>query len=72
MDRLRFHDSQKGTFLFLYRIIFNAMRRANVGVKIGDDISVFTPGKGVFFEQAGNEHFDVMSQINQFEEGFYV
>jgi uncharacterized protein involved in oxidation of intracellular sulfur len=52
--------------------IFNAMRLANVGVKKGDDISVFMLGKGVLFERAGNEHFDVMGQINQFEGDFYV
>jgi len=47
--------------------IFNAMRLANVGVKKGAEISVFMLGKGVLFEQAGNEQFDVMGQINQFE-----
>ena len=52
--------------------IFNAMRLANVGVKKGDDISVFMLGKGVLFEQAGSEQFDVMDQNNQFEGDFYV
>jgi uncharacterized protein involved in oxidation of intracellular sulfur len=52
--------------------IFNAMRLANVGVKKGDEISVFMLGKGVLFEQAGSEQFDVMGQINQFEGDFYV
>ncbi|MDD3579803.1 MAG: hypothetical protein PHW74_02140 [Desulfobacca sp.] len=52
--------------------IFNAMRLANVGVKKGDEVSVFMLGKGVLFEQAGNEHFDVMGQINQFEGDFFV
>lgn len=52
--------------------IFNAMRLANVGVKKGDEISVFMLGKGVLFEQAGGEQFDVMGQINQFEGDFYV
>jgi len=52
--------------------IFNAMRLANVGVKKGDEISVFMLGKGVLFEKAGNEQFDVMEQINQFEGDFYV
>jgi uncharacterized protein involved in oxidation of intracellular sulfur len=52
--------------------IFNAMRLANVGVKKGDEISVFMLGKGVLFEQAGDEQFDVMGQINQFEGDFYV
>ncbi len=52
--------------------IYNAMRLANVGVKKGDEISVFMLGKGVCFEQAGNGKFDVMGQINQFEGDFYV
>jgi len=52
--------------------IFNAMRLANVGIKKGDDISVFMLGKGVCFEQAGTEEYDVMGQINQFEGDFYV
>ncbi len=52
--------------------IFNAMRLANVGVKKGDEVSVFMLGKGVLFEQAGNEQFDVMGQMNQFEGDFYV
>ncbi len=52
--------------------IFNALRLANVGVKKGDEVSVFMLGKGVCFEQAGSEQFDVMGQINQFEGDFYV
>ena len=52
--------------------IYNAMRLANVGVKKGDDVSVFMLGKGVLFEQAGTEQFDVMEQVNQFEGDFYV
>ncbi len=52
--------------------IYNAMRLANVGVKKGDDVSVFMLGKGVLFEQAGTEQFAVMEQINQFEGDFYV
>lgn len=52
--------------------IYNAMRLANVGMKKGDEISVFMLGKGVLFEQAGSEQFDVMEQINQFEGDFYV
>ena len=52
--------------------IFNAMRLANVEVKKGDDVSVFMLGKGVLFEQAGSEQFDVIGQINQFEGDFYV
>jgi uncharacterized protein involved in oxidation of intracellular sulfur len=52
--------------------IFNAMRLASVGVKKGDEVSVFMLGKGVKFEQAGSEHFDVMGQINQYTGDFYV
>jgi uncharacterized protein involved in oxidation of intracellular sulfur len=52
--------------------VYNAMRLANVGAKKGDDVSVFMLGKGVLFERAGNEHFDVMGQVNQFEGDFYV
>jgi uncharacterized protein involved in oxidation of intracellular sulfur len=52
--------------------IYNAMRLANVGVKKGDEISVFMLGKGVLFEQSGNEQFNVMEQIRQFDGDFYV
>jgi uncharacterized protein involved in oxidation of intracellular sulfur len=52
--------------------IYNAMRLANVGVKKGDDVSVFMLGKGVLFEKSGTEAFDVMGEINQFEGDFYV
>jgi uncharacterized protein involved in oxidation of intracellular sulfur len=48
------------------------MRLANVGVRKGDDVSVFMLGKGVLFEQAGDERFNVMEQVNQFEGDFYV
>ena len=52
--------------------IYNAMRLANVGVKKGDQISVFMVGKGVLFEQAGTDQFNVLEQINQFTGDFYV
>ena len=52
--------------------IYNAMRLANVGMNKGDDVSVFMLGKGVLFEQAGTEQFNVMEQINQFSGDFYV
>lgn len=35
--------------------IFNALRLANVGVKKGDEVSVFMLGKGVCFEQADED-----------------
>ncbi len=52
--------------------IYNAMRLANVGVKKGDEVSVFMLGKGVLFEKSGNNEFNVIDQMNQFEGDFYV
>lgn len=52
--------------------IYNAMRLANVGMKKGDEVSVFMLGKGVLFEQATTEQFNVMEQVNQFTGDFYV
>jgi uncharacterized protein involved in oxidation of intracellular sulfur len=52
--------------------IYNAMRLANVAVKKGDEVSVFMLGKGVLFEKSGNEEFNVMKEVNQFEGDFYV
>ena len=52
--------------------IYNAMRLANVGVKKGDEVSVFMLGKGVLFENSGTTAFDVMGEVNQFEGDFYV
>lgn len=51
---------------------YNAMRLAHTGVGKGDEVSVFMLGKGVLFEQASTEEFDVMGQVNQFEGDFYV
>jgi uncharacterized protein involved in oxidation of intracellular sulfur len=51
---------------------YNAMRLANVGVKKGDEVSVFMLGKGVLFEQNSNEQFNVMEQMEQFDGDFYV
>ena len=48
------------------------MRLANLGVKKGDEVSVFMLGKGVLFQQAGNEQFNVMEQVEQFAGDFYV
>ncbi len=48
--------------------IYNAMRLANVGIKKGDEVSVFMLGKGVLFETSGSEEFDVIGQVNQFTE----
>jgi uncharacterized protein involved in oxidation of intracellular sulfur len=52
--------------------IYNAMRLANVAVSKGDEVSVFMLGKGVLFEQSGNEQFNVMEQIDQFKGNMYV
>ena len=52
--------------------IYNAMRLGNVAVQKGDEVSVFMLGKGVLFEKAGSDQFDVMGQINQFKGDFYV
>jgi uncharacterized protein involved in oxidation of intracellular sulfur len=51
---------------------YNAMRLANVAVKKGDEVSVFMLGKGVLFEKASNDQFNVMEQVNQFDGDFYV
>jgi len=52
--------------------IYNAMRLANVGVTKGDEVSVFMLGKGVTYENSGNEEFNVMGQMEKFEGDFYV
>jgi uncharacterized protein involved in oxidation of intracellular sulfur len=52
--------------------IYNAMRLASTGVKKGDEVSVFMLGRGVLFEKAGSEQFNVMEQVNQFQGDFYV
>ncbi|MCE5336399.1 MAG: hypothetical protein LLG06_17610 [Desulfobacteraceae bacterium] len=51
---------------------YNAMRLANVGVKKGDEVSVFMLGKGVLFQQSSNEEFNVKDQIDKFDGDFYV
>jgi len=52
--------------------IYNAMRLANVGVKKGDEVSVFMLGKGVLLENSRSEQFDVMGQMKEFKGDFYV
>ncbi len=52
--------------------MYNAMRLANVAVKKGDEVSVFMLGKGVLYEKNGNDQFNVIEQVNQFEGDFYV
>jgi uncharacterized protein involved in oxidation of intracellular sulfur len=52
--------------------VYNAMRLANVGIKKGDEVAVFMLGKGVLFEQIGNDPFNVMEQVRQFGGDFYV
>jgi uncharacterized protein involved in oxidation of intracellular sulfur len=52
--------------------IYNAVRLANVGVKKGDEVSVFMLGKGVLFEQSSNDQFNVVEQVRHFDGDFYV
>jgi len=52
--------------------IYNAMRLANVGIKKGDEVSVFMLGKAVIFEKLPTDQFDFMEQINSFQGDFYV
>lgn len=52
--------------------MYNAMRLANVGVKKGDEVSVFMLGKGVLYETIGNDQFNVVEQVDQFDGDFYV
>lgn len=52
--------------------IYNAMRLGNVAVGKGEEVSVFMLGKGVLFEQSGNEPFNVQEQVDQFRGNMYV
>ncbi len=52
--------------------IYNAMRLANVGLKKGDEVSVFMLGKGVCFAQSNSPTFDVLGEIERFTGDFYV
>jgi uncharacterized protein involved in oxidation of intracellular sulfur len=52
--------------------IYNAMRLANVAVKKQDEVSVFMLGKGVLFEQASTDQFNVLQELERFEGDFYV
>ena len=52
--------------------VYNAMRLANVAVKKGDEVSIFMLGKGVLYEKIGDDQFNVLDQINQFEGDFYA
>jgi len=52
--------------------IYNAMRLANVTVSKGNEVSVFMLGKGVLFEQSGNEQFNVQEQVDQYKGNMYV
>ena len=52
--------------------IFNAMRLANVGVKKGDEVSVFMLGQAVCYEEVSTEQFNVKEQVEQFTGDFYV
>jgi hypothetical protein len=48
------------------------VRLGNVGVEKGDEVRVFMLGKGALFEKSGNEHYDVMGQMEKFGGDFYV
>jgi uncharacterized protein involved in oxidation of intracellular sulfur len=52
--------------------VYNAMRLANVAVGKGNEVSVFMLGKGVLFEQSGDEQFNVQEQVNQYKGNMYV
>ena len=52
--------------------IYNAMRLANIGIKRGDEVSVFMLGKAVTFGKLPTDQFDFMEQINSFKGDFYV
>jgi uncharacterized protein involved in oxidation of intracellular sulfur len=52
--------------------IYNAMRLAIVGVKKGDEVSVFMLGQGVLFEQSSTPQFPVQEVMDQYEGDFYV
>jgi len=48
--------------------MYNALRMANVGLRKGDEISVFMLGKAVNYESVGGDDFDVPGQVDQFTE----
>lgn len=52
--------------------VFNAMRLANVSVQRGDETSVFMLGRGVLYEKANTDQFDVVGEINKFTGDFFV
>ncbi|KPK46239.1 MAG: hypothetical protein AMK74_00880 [Nitrospira bacterium SM23_35] len=52
--------------------VYNAMRLANVAVGKGDEVNIFMLGKGVLFEQSGNEQFNVQEQVDQYKGNMYV
>jgi len=52
--------------------IYNAMRLAIVGIKKGDEVSVFMLGKGVLFEESSTPQFNIKEVMDQFEGDFYV
>lgn len=50
--------------------IHNPMRPANVAVEKGDEVSAFMHGQGVLYEKSGNDQFNGIDQVNQFEGDF--
>lgn len=47
--------------------IYNAARLANVSLKKGKTVNMFMLGKGVEYEQADSEQFDVGGQLAEFD-----
>ncbi len=54
--------------------MYNALRLANVGLKKGDEVSVFMLGEAVTYESLSTEQFDVAAQVDIFTQqgDFYV
>jgi len=47
--------------------LYNGARLANVGLKKGKTVNMFMLGRGVEYEQAGSEQFDVSGQLAEFD-----
>ncbi len=48
--------------------VWNALRFCNFSLKEGDEVSIFLMGKGVEWEDIGNEKFDIKKQMDMFVE----
>lgn len=47
--------------------VFNAARLANVSLNKGKSVNMFMLGRGVEYEQLGNDQFDVAGQLAEFD-----